>query len=81
MNAFEIQDLYNKQKAYFNSGATRSYEFRRKQLVLLKQIIKQNEQAILDALALDMHKPAFEAFLSEIGFVYQEINMTLSNLK
>jgi aldehyde dehydrogenase (NAD+) len=81
MNAFEIQDLYNKQKAYFNSGATRSYEFRRKQLVLLKQIIKQNEQAILDALALDMHKPAFEAFLSEIGFVYEEINLTLSNLK
>jgi aldehyde dehydrogenase (NAD+) len=81
MNAVELQNLYNKQKAYFSSGATRSYEFRKKQLQLLKQVIKQNEQAVLDALALDMHKPAFEAFISEIGFVYEEINYTLSHLK
>ena len=81
MNALEIQTLYAKQKDYFASGITRSYTFRRKQLILLKSIIQQNENAILEALAKDMSKPHFESFISEIGFVYEEINVTLKHLK
>ena len=68
-------------KTYFNQGHTRSYQFRVKQLKKLKATIKQNEQDILDALHADMHKPAFEAFTSEVGVLYEEINFALKYLK
>ncbi|MFY8021979.1 MAG: aldehyde dehydrogenase family protein, partial [Bacteroidia bacterium] len=81
MDDLFLQDLYQKQKSFFQSGITYSYAFRRKQLLLLKTLIKQNEQAILDALAKDMSKPYFESFISEIGFVYEELNYTIKHLK
>lgn len=46
----------------------------------LKSVIKNNESAILNALNDDLGKSEFEAFSSEIGFLYQEINQTLKNL-
>ncbi len=81
----EILDILNpvfeSQKAYFESGETRSYSFRVKQLKALKATIKKYEEDIYDALRKDLGKPLFEAYTSEVGFVYQEIKHTLSHLK
>jgi aldehyde dehydrogenase (NAD+) len=44
-------EIFEKQKAYFRSGETRSYEFRVKQLKKLKNIIKEHE----DEIAEDIH--------------------------
>lgn len=68
-------------KTYFSQGHTRSYSFRAKQLKKLKAVIKHNEDAILAALHADMHKPTFEAFTSEVGVLYEEINFILKYLK
>jgi len=68
-------------RTYFNQGNTLSYSFRKEQLKKLKAAIKQNEKDILEALHADMHKPAFEAFTSEIGVLYEEIDFMLKHLK
>lgn len=76
-----IEKVFQSQRSYFDSAATRSYEFRIVQLRKLKKAIASYEQEILNALNQDMHKPAFEAFTSEVGVMYEEINHTIKHLK
>lgn len=76
-----IEESFNMKRKYFDDGNTRSYEFRIEQLTKLKQMIKKNEKEILEALYLDLHKPAFEAFTAEIGILYEEINYAIKHLK
>jgi len=77
----EIPKVFADQVAYFRSGATRSYDFRKKMIKALRQSIKANEEEILTAMHSDLHKPRFEAYSSEIGFMYAEISHTLHWLK
>lgn len=74
-------DLIQRQDQYFQSGATRSYEFRRQQLQKLMQVARLHEREILDALSKDLRKHETEAFLAEIGIVYAEISDALKHLK
>jgi aldehyde dehydrogenase (NAD+) len=76
-----IGNLYKAQQSYFESGATKPYTFRKAQLQLLKKAIKKHEQEILDALYGDLRKHAMEAYASEVGFLYEEINHALAHLK
>ncbi|MFB6455706.1 aldehyde dehydrogenase [Chitinophaga sp. Hz27] len=73
--------LYEGQKAYFDSGATLAYNFRKTQLKRLKKAIQQYETRILEALHQDLHKHAMEAYSSEVGFLYEEIDYILEGLK
>lgn len=73
--------IYQEKREYFDDGKTRSYHFRLEQLKKFKKAIKHNEKAILRALHDDLHKPVFEAFTSEVGFLYEEINFAIKNLK
>lgn len=66
-------ELYRAQKAFFDGGATRPVAFRLAQLKKLKEAIASREAAILDALRRDLGKPEFEAYGSELGFVYEEL--------
>lgn len=67
-------------RAWFNSGATRSYNFRKKQLQQLQQTIRLYETRIMDALHADLHKSPEEAFGTEIGLVQAEITHALQHL-
>ncbi len=69
------------QRRFFDSNQTRSYEFRRQSLLRLKQAIKNQTPAILEALRKDLKKPDVESYLSEIAFVQKEIFYTLRHLK
>lgn len=74
--------IYHEEKtAYFNTGITKEYNFRVKQLKKLDDTISKYEDEILEALFKDLHKPEFEAYTSEIAIVKQEINHALKNLK
>lgn len=75
-----IQQLAD-QRAYFKSGATRSFAARRKVLRDLQSAIRSHEEELLAALHKDLRKPPFEAFISEIGTVYQGLQHALDNLK
>lgn len=76
-----IPEIYKAQQDFFASGATLSYEFRKKQLQLLRKAIQKHEKRILAALYADLHKPPVEAFGSEIGLMYVEIKDILTGLK
>ncbi len=75
-----LERIYKAQQLYFERGETRAYRFRKQQLQKLKTIIKQHESEIHSALRNDFDKPEFESYVSEVGFVYEEINHVLKRL-
>jgi len=75
-----INSIIKSQSVFFNSGKTRSKEFRRTQLLVLKKMIIANEDQILNAVSLDLHKPDFENKMSETQILLWEIDFVLKNL-
>ena len=64
----------NAMRTYFSTGAPRSNAFRKQQLLALKKAIIDYEQEIYDALYADLKKSPEEAWITENGFVLNEIN-------
>ena len=69
------------QRKYFDSQATKPYEFRREQLKKLQGWMTKNEQAILDALHEDLGKSDYEGYLTEVAMVKQELADALKHLR
>ena len=80
MDDLQIHDAFTSKREYFDMGYTHSYEFRIARLKELKSAIKNHESEILSALYADLHKPKMEAFTSEIGIMYAEIDHTIKHL-
>lgn len=76
-----LSDIYYGQRKYFDDGHTLTYEFRLSQLKKLKDLIKENEDEIMESIQLDLAKPEFEGYTSEIGIVYVELDDAIKNLK
>lgn len=70
----------NEMRDYFNSGATKSIDFRRKQLRELKKTVEKHEQEIYQALYTDLKKSPEECWVTENGFLLAEINYALGQL-
>lgn len=77
----DILEIFNYQKKFFYEGKTKDVEFRIENLEKLKRIIKDNEDKIINALKKDLSKSAFETYATEIGLVYDEINLHIKNVK
>jgi len=77
----QIASVLRAQHAMFKSGRTRSYAFRREQLLKLKAAIGRMEPEIFAALKKDLRKSDFECLGTEVGPVYNEIRHTLANLR
>ena len=77
----DILSVFNNQKEYFCTGNTLNIKFRIDNLKKLKNIIKNNEDRILEALNKDLGKSKFEAYATELGIVYEEINTHIRNVK
>lgn len=75
-----IQKILQKQRQYFESGATKDVSFRIEKLKILKRAVLDNKQDILSALYKDLKKPEFEAVSSEILMVAQELNYAIKKL-
>ncbi|HLZ86886.1 MAG TPA: aldehyde dehydrogenase [Puia sp.] len=67
-------------RRFFQSGATRSYAWRRQQLRLLQEAIRAEETTIHQALYADLKKSPEEAYATETGLVLAEIRHTLKHL-
>lgn len=75
------QSLFEKQKNFFLSKHKTASVYQRKlKLKKLKKWIKENEQAICDAIYADFKKVKIDVLLSEIKPVIQEINDAIKNL-
>ena len=77
----DLIELRNKQKDFFKSSKTMSYNFRIEQLKKLKSMLIKYEKDFIDALYQDMQKCEFEAIASELYMVIEEINLFIKNLR
>jgi aldehyde dehydrogenase (NAD+) len=68
-------------RTFLTDGKTMSGEFRREMLAKLRSSIEEHEDEITKALAADLGKGAFEAYTSEIGFIYEEIGHARKHLR
>ena len=67
--------------AYFQTGITRPYSFRKEQLLKLKKAVLKYENEFYEALYTDLKKSPEESWVTEIGFLVAEINHTLRHLR
>lgn len=68
-------------RTYFDSGITKTFDFRKQQLKALKASIEAYEQEMYDALYTDLKKSKEECWVTENGFLIAEINNTIRHLK
>ena len=74
-------DLINRQRKYFRTGATLSVDYRRAQLKALRASLMKHEVDVIDAVYGDFKKPKVEAYTSEIGIIYADIDNAARNVK
>ncbi len=77
----QIAALVARQRDYFASGASRGYATRIAALKSLQAALLRYEPALHAALAQDLGKPEFEAYLGETGFCRQELKETIAKLR
>ena len=68
-------------RQYFDSGTTKSCQFRKEQLQKLKQAILNHEQELYKALYTDLKKSPEESWVTELGLVISELNAAIKNLR
>ncbi|WP_276479750.1 aldehyde dehydrogenase [Paraflavitalea pollutisoli] len=76
-----LKDAMLRMRHYFESGVTRSYKFRKEQLLHLKRALLKFEVPLHEALHTDLKKSAEESWVTETGFLLTEINTALKKLK
>jgi aldehyde dehydrogenase (NAD+) len=79
----EIQKLLpqlHQMQSFYASGATRSYAFRKQQLLQLKNALLRHEAALHASLYEDLKKSAEESWVTETGFLLSEINHAIKNV-
>jgi aldehyde dehydrogenase (NAD+) len=78
MNVF--QDVFDKQKAYFETGVTRTYEWRIEQLDRMIRMIGENESRLQKAVAADFKTASWE-YTFETASAIGEAEFHRSQLK
>ncbi len=76
-----IDDLYEKQREYFKTGATFPVKFRIAALKKMKECILRRENEIIEALNADLGKSDFESYMCEIGMVLSELTYLIKHTK
>lgn len=76
-----IEQVIQKQRAFFETHQTKHVDFRRNQLKKLADAIGLYEKKIEQALWEDLHKSPQEAYLTEISIVKSELNYHIKNIK
>jgi len=75
-----MTDALQAMRQYFESGATRIHSFRKEQLCNLKTALRNHEEEIYAALYTDLKKNKEEAYATELGLVFAELNVAIKNL-
>jgi aldehyde dehydrogenase (NAD+) len=77
----DFNELVGRQREWFEAGHTRSEAFRRAQLQALERLVREHDDALLDALQRDLGKPPFDAYTGEIAMVLSEIRHVIRHLR
>lgn len=76
-----IDQILEKQRSYFRSGATLPVNFRIDMLKRLRDAVKKYEAEIGDALKADLGKSDYESFMCETGLVLSEISYMIRHAR
>src|ERR1700722_9300734 len=76
----QVQDLFDKQKAYFATDVTKTYEWRMDQLDRLSRMLKENQQRFSEASRRDF-KTAIQEHVFEVSATIASVEFTKSQLK
>jgi aldehyde dehydrogenase (NAD+) len=76
----DVAGTLDRLRATFDSGRTAELEWRKRQLQGVIDLVRQNEQALYDALAADLGKPPFDAWLAELNMVKDEASHARKHL-
>lgn len=76
-----VKEIVAAQRKFFETGQTRSIEFRISALKSLRKALIANEDFVLEALNRDLRKSSIESYVTEIGIILYEINYALKNIK
>lgn len=72
--------ITEKMREYFETGVTKSYDFRKQQLLKLKSTVQKYEIEIFEALHKDLHKSKEECWITENGFFLSELGVAVKKL-
>ncbi|KAL0872620.1 hypothetical protein Bca101_022325 [Brassica carinata] len=73
--------LVDELRINFNTGRTKSYEWRISQLQNIAKMIDEKEKCITEALYQDLSKPELEAFLAELSNTKSSCMLAIKELK
>lgn len=75
-----MEQIVQKQRHFFYTGATKSYAFRMEQLKKLRKMLTTYEKDMYQVLKTDLNKSTHEALITELGILYTEIDFALKYL-
>lgn len=73
--------IVHEQRTFFHSNATKSLAYRIAMLTQLKNLLRENESMLYEAIYKDFKKSAFETYTTELGFLFHEIRIAIKSLK
>lgn len=77
----DFTTILQRQRVFFQTGATRPVEFRHAQLKRLAIALDRHEAALLAALQSDLGKSPAQGYATEVGLVQMEIRHALRHLR
>ena len=76
-----IEEIVNKQRAFFRSGRTLDVNWRLEQLKKLRRMVTDHKKELEEALATDLGRSSAEAYFCDIGAMILECNEAIHGLK
>lgn len=76
-----MKEIIEKQRHFYLSNQTKPISFRIQQLKTLKQLLKDNEPRLNEAIYNDFRKSAFDTFTTELALLYSEIDLAIRKIR
>jgi aldehyde dehydrogenase (NAD+) len=76
-----IPDTVARLRQTFATGRTRSVEWRKQQLKAIEKMMTENEAAIIEALAADHGRGAFESWMTDVAPVAAEAHQAAKSVR
>jgi len=75
-----MEQIVKKQRAFFNTHATKNLHFRKAQLKKLQTALEENEPLLHEAIYKDFKKSEFDNYTTELSLLYKDIKEARSNI-
>lgn len=76
-----IEEKYQESGLFFQSGMTLEFDFRKKSLLKLKEVLIRKEDEIYKALKSDLNKSKTESYMTEYLMVMGQLNYSIKHLR